>query len=171
MFKFIAILLIFTSSTIIGFYQSGQLTRRRKLLVEYRDLLQRLEAEMGYFKEPLPMILKKLQTGSNEPADLLLRQCLLQMETTKEPMDDIWKHAVKSAYENEPVKPSDLDVFMKCGAFIGQSDYQRQKGHFELLRKDLSDRIEDAAAVCSIKGPLYSKAGISVGAVLAIALL
>lgn len=171
MFKFIAILLIFSSSTMIGFYQSAQLTRRKKLLLEHRDLLQRMETEIGYFKEPLPQILMKLQRGSDEATDILLRQCLLRIDTTTDSMDQIWSNAVQSAYENEPLKPSDLEVFLKCGSFIGQSDYYGQKGHFAILREDLSGMIEDAAMSCRTKGPLYMKAGISVGAVLAIALL
>ena len=171
MFKGLAILFLFSTTTIIGFYQSGQLYRRKTLLTEFRDFLQKLETEMGYFKEPLPLILEKLHQGTNGPTDLLLRQCLLGLETAGESIKKIWRNAVKEAYENEPLNQADLAVLCKCGSFIGQSDYQGQKGHFDLLKQELERQIYDAAEKSRTKGPLYSKAGLSIGAVLSIALL
>ena len=171
MFKIFAILLGFTACTLIGCYQSAQLSRRRKLLTEYRDLLQRLETEMGYFKEPLPIIFQKLQQGGNNPAAILLRQCYLQTQKGIKPISQAWEEGITAAYAGEPLKREDFAVISKCGTFIGQGDYHSQKGHFSLLRQELERRIEDAEAACKSKGPLYRKAGISIGAVLAIALL
>lgn len=171
MFKYFAILLIFFSCTMIGFFQSSQLSRRRILLTQYRDFVQKFETEMGYFKEPLPLMLQKIHTESNEPVDILLRHCMIKLDTVKDSMEGIWKDAVVSAYENEPLKPYDLELFAKCGTFIGQSGYQGQQGHFSLLKDELSRQIEEAERQLKIKGPLYSKAGLSIGAVLAIALL
>ena len=171
MYKFIAILFIFCSCTIIGLYQSAQLARRKALLHQYRDLLQHMETEMGYFKDPLPVILQKMHKGTNQPADLLLRQCLFQMEQGSETIADIWERAIGEAYDGEPLNASDLTIMTKCGSFLGQSDYQGQKGHFALLQGELNGQIDDATANCKTKGTLYTKAGISVGAVIAIALL
>lgn len=171
MFKLSALLFIFTSCAIVGFYQASRLSRRKILLIQYRDLLQRLETEMGYFKEPLPRILEKLHSGTNEPVDLLLRQCMLEIENGTEGLEKIWTCAVRSAYEQEPLKTADYTVLNKCGSFIGQSDYQRQKGHFSLVKEEISRQINNAEEDCRTKGPLYSRAGLSVGAIVIIALL
>lgn len=171
MFKSIAILLLFSSCSIFGFYQSGLLKRRRQLLVQFRDLLQRLRTEIGYFKDPLPLLFQKIQNDTNKSTDILLRQCLLAMETGTETIENIWQSAVKSAYHDEPLESTDFDILCKCGDFIGQSDYQSQQGHFELLMEELSRQIHDAEEASKVKGGLYSKAGLSIGAVLAIALL
>lgn len=171
MFKAIAIILIFTSCTMTGCYQSMQLNRRKHLLTEFRDFVQRLHTEMGYFKEPLPVILQKLHKGTDSPIDILLRQCLILMETSNVEMRTMWDSASKSAYEGEPLKTADLAVIARCGSFIGQSDFDGQEGHFALLKEELSRQIEDADRQLKTKGALYSKAGVSIGAVLAIALL
>ena len=171
MYKWIAILLIFSCCSIIGLFQSGQLTRRKKLLLQYRDLLQKLDTEMGYFKEPLPLIFQRLQTADNEPADILLRQCLLQMRESSTSISELWSKAIESAYENEPLKTEDIAIFSKCGTFLGQSDFRSQKGHFTLLQGELEKQIREAEENIRTKGSLYSKAGFSIGAVIAIALL
>lgn len=171
MFKLITMSLLFFTSTLIGFYQSAQLSRRYKLLLQYRDFLNRLETEMGYFKAPLPQILQKLHRNDNKPIDILLRQCLVQLETSTESLEQIWGNALISAYEGEPLNKADLALFKKCSTFLGQSNYQGQKGHFALLNKELDCRIDEMHHICRTKGPLYSKAGLSIGAVLAIALL
>ena len=90
MFKAIAIILIFASCTLIGCYQSMQLNRRKTLLTEFRDFVQRLHTEMGYFKEPLPVILQKLHKDTDSPIDILLRHCLIQLETNTHEMAEIW---------------------------------------------------------------------------------
>ena len=171
MFKFIAIILLFASCTIIGFYNAYRLSMRRHLLQQYRHLVQRMETEMGYFKEPVPQLLAKLQSGTDDPADIMLRQCLIQIEKGTENIARIWTDSVKQAYENEPLKAEDLRLFERCGDFIGQSGFDSQKGHFDLLKNQLDVQIRDADNEVRIKGSLYSKAGLSAGAVLAIALL
>lgn len=171
MFKIIAMILLFSTSTLIGFYQAARLSRRYKLLLQYRDFLKRLETEMGYFKAPIPQILQKLHRDDNEPIDVLLRQCLLHLETSTASLAQIWENALIAAYEGEPINGSDLALFTKCGSFLGQSDYKGQMGHFMLLNKELDCRIEDAHHINQTKGTLYSKAGLSIGAILAIALL
>jgi len=171
MFKAIAVLLLFSSCTMAGFFQSAQLSRRKKLLMEYRDFLQRLETEMGYFKEPLPRLFQKIHQNTNNPLDILLRQCLINMEITDLSIDKIWETAIYTAYAGEPLKSSDFTTLSKCGTFIGQSSFQGQQSHFDLLLQELSVQIRNAEELCKTKGALYSKAGLSVGAVLAIALL
>ena len=171
MFKYIAIILIFTTCTLTGFYQAFQVQRRKNLLIEYRDFLQRIETEMGYFKEPLPLLFEKLHNSSNHPINLLIRYCLLQIEKSAESIAQIWEEGIYEAYNFEPLTASDLRILVKCGEFIGQSDLQGQKGHFSLLKDELSLNIADAETACRVKGPLYSKAGLSVGMVIAIAIL
>ena len=171
MFKGLAIILIFSSCTLVGMFSSSQLQRRKKLLLDFQDFLQKLETEMGYFKEPLPEMFQKFHQNSNLPLDILLRQCLWTLERTDSSVQEAWRAAIYSAYENEPLKPADLAVLCKCGDFLGQSDYLGQKGYFALLKQELSRQIQEATDFCKTKGTLYNKAGISIGAVLAIALL
>ena len=171
MFKGLSIIFLFTASTITGFYQASRLTRRKKLLIEYRDLLQRMETEIGYFKEPLPQLLTKLHTNINTSTDIFLRHCLISMEKGNETIPNIWKQALYETYQGEPLNASDLAIMGKVGSFIGQSDFQGQKGYFSLLESELATQIRDAEEICKRKGPLYSKAGLATGVILAIALL
>ena len=64
-----------------------------------------------------------------------------------------------------------LSVFYRFGSILGKSSFDAQKGHFELIERDLSRRLDDAEAENKTTGSLYRKAGLSVGAVLAVAFL
>ncbi len=171
MFKLTGLFLLFTSSTLIGIYKASELTRRKKLLVEFHHMLQKLQTEISYFKEPLPIIFQKLLTNNNEPTNILLRQCCMGHECCNQSFQEKWIESIKYAYQNEPLKQADLEIFTKCGSFIGQSDFNSQKGHFELISTQLERQVSDAEEAVRRKGGLYTKAGISFGTVLAIALL
>lgn len=174
-FKIIGIILCFISCSAIGIYQSSQIKSRKLLLIEFQDFLQQISTEMGYFKEPLQQIFQRIIQNHHNinqftPVTLLLRQCT---SPHSQPNDfySLWKSAIESAYQDEPLNSADTQIFIKCGAFLGQSDFDSQKGHFSLLQGELEKQIRDAEENIKTKGSLYGKAGVSIGAVIAIALL
>lgn len=182
LFKFTGIILSFVTCTLVGFYQASQIKRRRELLVEFQELMQHISTEMGYFKEPLPIIFQQIQQRQasmhqNSPTAILLRQCCLPSDLTTQHVQNhdnfcsLWKGAIEETYKDEPLNVDDILIMTKCGSFLGQSDFESQKGHFALLQGELEKQIREAEENIKTKGSLYSKAGISVGAVIAIALI
>ncbi len=173
--KITGIIFSFISCSVIGIYQASQIKRRRILLIEFQDFLQHVSTEIGYFKEPLQQIFYRIlqtQQSSNQitPVTLLLRQCTSPHRQTKD-FYSLWQSAVKTAYQDEPINEADMQIFIKCGSFLGQSDYESQRGHFALFQRELEKQIREAEENIKTKGSLYGKAGVSIGAVIAIALL
>lgn len=171
MFKLIGLMLLFCTTSMWGICKTSQFYRRKRLLNEFQEMAQTIHTEMGYFKEPLPEIFKKLATAHDRPTDFLLKQCLINHEMHHEDFSKIWETAVKNVYTGEPLNARDMRVLCHFGSFIGQSGFDSQKGHFALFNEELAKQIHDAEENIRKKGSLYTKAGISIGAVLAIALL
>lgn len=173
MFKLIGITFSFAACAMLGFYKAHEVRQRKILLIEFEDLILHIYTEIGYFKDPLPVIFERLMSNKNTLTDQLLRQCYLNYQSTAFPQNfaDIWTDAIKTTYKHEPLKSDDIAIFLKCGSFLGQSDFESQKGHFALLRGQLETQIHDADTEIKTKGAVYSKAGISIGAVIAIALI
>jgi len=171
MFKLAGIFLAFAASSIIGFYKAYEMKRRRNLLLDFQNLMIHFSTEMGYFKEPLPLIFERIMDNNDNPANLLLRQCFLRYQQEQCPMEEIWKYAVDSVYEKEPLKTEDIQIINRYGSFLGQSDSLNQQKHFTYLQNQLEKQIREAEEDVKTKGALYSKAGVSVGAVIAIAFI
>lgn len=64
-----------------------------------------------------------------------------------------------------------MELMKKCGDFLGQSDFAGQQDHFLLLNHQLDRQIEQASQAADTKGKMYSRLGLSAGAVLAIVLI
>ena len=173
MVKLIGIILIFTGCSAIGFLKAFDFRKRRVLLVDFKDLLLRISTEIGYFKEPLPLIFQKLSRGLPEETEtaLLLRNCLTAYQTEAIEFDRIWKNGVEFVYEKLPLTGEDIEIMKKCGDFLGQSDFSRQQEYFRLINLQLDRQIEEAIRVIDSRGKLYSRMGISVGMMIAIVLI
>lgn len=173
MFKWVSIILIFTTSASFGFYKSYEIRQRKEILSDFQDMMERMVTEIAYFKSPLPVIISQMISSENRLSNQLLRNCYGQYAYSEQRKDflEIWKTAVDETYQMQPVKTDDLSVFYRFGSILGQSSYDAQKGHFELIEKELSRRLDDAEAEYKTTGNLYRKAGVSVGAVLAVAFL
>lgn len=171
MFKLCSMILIFSSCTLFGFYKAAEYKQRKLLLIEFQDFMLKFFNEIKYFREPLPVILQRMITEDNSMINIMLRELYLNYQKQQRSFSDLWKDAVYHTYENVPLKSDDLLIFSKCGHFLGQTDFDSQKGHFELFQRQIEAQINEAEKTLKTKGSLYGKAGISVGAVLAIALI
>ena len=159
----------------MGFYKAYEIKRRKQLLVEFQDLILQIVTEISYFKVPLPLIFQRIQPRDNALTSILMRQIQLIFITEKNkenlPFSLLWEQAIYQTYKEEPLKKEDLQLMAKCGSFLGQSDYKNQQQQLDLFLSQLNQAIEDADQLIKTKGALYRKAGMSVGAVLAIAFL
>lgn len=174
MIKLAGILLAFTACTATGFLKAAEIRTRRKLLLDFRELLLRIATEISYFKEPLPQIFSRLTADGAErekgETDLLLRSFLTAYQCGDADMGQMWRNAVDSAYEGSPLCREDLAVMKKCGEFLGRSDFSRQEEHFRLLESQMDRQLAEAEENIRTKGRMYSRLGLSAGLVIAVAL-
>lgn len=171
MYKTVGLLLAFAALTTLGFFKSEEFRQRKILLNEFYDVILRISTEIGYFKEPLPVILEKLSGVDNGKTSLMLRLTLSSYLDKQQAMGECWKEAVEEVYFKEPITAEDLQIMKKCGDFLGQSDYESQKKYFSYVLDKLERQIEEADEFFKTKGKMYSKLGISAGLVLAVVLI
>ena len=140
-------------------------------MTDFKSLLLQLSTEMSYFKEPLPQIFQRIAEMDNREINILLRECLSGYHQELFNITDIWKEAVDHVYEDTALTKDDLHILKKCGDFLGQSDFNHQKSHFDLLNMEVDRQLNDANEAIKTKGKMYSKMGVSIGLVIAIVLI
>ena len=171
MFRVTGIILAFLASSLIGFMKSNEIKKRKSLLEDFRELTELISTRIGYFKEPLPVVFYGLLSETEGEIRSLLENCLMSYEMGQKDINTVWNTAVETVYGNEPLSDDDLRVLSKCGQFLGQSDYDNQIKHFSLLNRQLDKQIEDSIEQIRTKGKMYSRMGVSLGALIAIALI
>lgn len=170
MIKLLGLFFAFAACTTIGLYKASEIKNRRTLLIDFKELLVHISTEMSYFKEPLPQIFERLvgDATDNKERTILLRECLSAYSLENLNIAEIWKSAVRHIYCDSSLTEDDVKIMMKCGDFLGQSDFTRQQEHFSLLNTQLDRQIEEADEFIRTKGRMYGKMGVSVGIVIAI---
>lgn len=171
MVKAAGLVFLFIGSSLIGFMKSAEIKKRKDLLEDYKELILQISTRIGYFKEPIPVIFREIADQREGQTEQLLKCWLLYYEISQERIDEMWNKAVKDVYESEPLSFTDKQVLMKCGSFLGQSDYENQKKHFDMLNHQLDTQINDADEDIRTKGRMYSKMGVCMGALIAITLI
>lgn len=171
MYRITGIILAFLASSLIGIMKSNEIKRRKRVLDDFKELMVLISTKIGYFKEPLPVIFKNLLPETDSERKRLLEHCLMGFEMGEQDIGVIWVNAVENAYDSVPLTVEDRRVLSGCGQFLGQSDYESQKKHFSLLNQQLDRQIDDAAHQVITKGKMYSKIGVSLGALIAVALI
>ncbi len=171
MYKLIGLVLIFTASSAFGIYKAEELKRRLKLLKDLQQMLMRLSGEIGYFKEPLPEIFRRIADDDNQVSSMFLKNCHLEYQQCSNSLKDVWSKSIQDYFCDEPLTAEDLRLLRLMGDIMGQSDYATQEKQFKMLQEQIKFQISDAEEAVRTKGRLYSKAGMSVGAVIAVALI
>lgn len=181
MVKLVALVLLVIACTALGIVKAITLKDRVTFLQEWRDLNTRLATEISYFKEPLPEIFAKLCkenccyasidfSGHRNPCNVL-SFCLERHLRKGKPLLSGWSEAIDTLYSDKTLTADDKALLKKIGDFLGQSNWERQQEHFNILNAQLDKHISDAEKIAQSKGGMYRKMGISVGVVVAVVLI
>ena len=171
MVKLMGILLAVIGCSAAGLMKASNLKERKRLLLDFKNLLLHISTEISYFKEPLPQIFRRLAAETEGESAELLRNCLTSYLTCESSMNCNWKKAANIVYKETALTEEDLAIVKKCGDFLGQSDYKGQQNHFELLHNRLDGQIAEAAEEIRTKGKMYSRLGMSAGCIIAVVMM
>lgn len=171
MVKLTGILLAVIGCSAAGLMKTSSLKERKRLLLDFKNLLLHISTEISYFKEPLPQIFRRLAAEREGESAEFLRNCLTSYLTCESSMNCNWKNAADIVYKETALTVEDLAVVKRCGDFLGQSDYKGQQHHFDLLHSRLDEQIEEAAEEIRTKGKMYSRLGISAGCIIAVVMM
>lgn len=171
MFKLMGIGMIFCACSAAGFLKAGEVRDRKRLLIDFKDMLHHISTEIDYFKAPLPQVFERLSAGDDRESRLLLRCCCLSYRKENQNLQVMWSAAADEIYKGTALTDEDISIIKRCGEFLGQSDFKGQQNHFSLWQQRLDRQIAEAEEAARTKGAMYGKMGVSMGAVLAVCLL
>ena len=168
MLKFVGLIGIVLSLGLVGIMKYEQLKTRVNLLEDFLQMILELKGQIGYFKEPLPLIFARAEKKGDSKAFKLLGSVESKLNQKDDEIAKIWPLAVSEIYNDMPLQKEDFDTIKYLGTFIGQTDYDNHIFHFSYLEEKLANQIADGKNSLKTKGPMYRKIGFFLGAILAI---
>ncbi len=170
MFKGILCLIIIFACGGLGLLKAQTYGQRLNELNDLKDMINMLQTEMSYRKDPLPAVFARIAAYKDSRAMDLLRECSRAMKESLD-LKECWETAVCSAYKGSCLKEEDLIIMKDLGMQLGKSDIQGQAAMFSLTGAKLETQIEKAAKEKDTKGRMYRGLGFSIGIVIAVILI
>ncbi|WEG14308.1 stage III sporulation protein SpoIIIAB [Pullulanibacillus sp. KACC 23026] len=143
--KIIGIILIVSTTTLIGFALAKRYRERPRQLRQLVTALQSLESEIMFGLTPVfeaaSHLVEQLPSPSNRFfADLLV---LLDKRDGRA-LTDIWSETTESFWTQTALKQAEKEIWKQFGQTLGQSDRENQKKHIRLAISHLEREEEEA---------------------------
>ena len=171
MLKIMGIIGLVISCGLFGVSRSTNIKIRIELLEEYYEMIMQLKGQINYFKEPLPELFMKLAQNGSSKAHIFLKVLSDEINEKGFYRRDFWAKKLTCIYQDTVLTNEDIEIMIYLGDFIGQTDYNNQIQHFSYMEEKLKNQIEKAKSKYKEKGPMYSKIGFFLGAIIGILLI
>lgn len=169
MLKMIAIIIIFLSSTYIGFYYGESFKKRSKQLNSILKSVMFLNNEVMYSNTPLPEALKYISLKVDKPISSIL-------SSTASRLEDGESTSVYDAFKDEYLKfGQDLNLNHEDRGIIkdflkglGESGVYGQDKLFNLTIENMKINCKAAEELAKKNSKMYRAIGVCVGAMISI---
>lgn len=166
-----AVLILF-ASTMFGFHQSLQLSRRPKQIRELIQALQRLETEIVYGFTPLSEALQ----SAGRPFSLVINSIFYEAAANLESeqgksAEECWLQAMEAVWADTAMKSGEREVMDRLGCSLGVSDRDDQQKHIKLAISHLQAEEQKADAAQQRYAGMWKSLGLLAGALIVIILV
>ncbi|WP_438448801.1 stage III sporulation protein SpoIIIAB [Gorillibacterium sp. sgz5001074] len=145
MLKLIGAVFILFAGTMLGFYQSLQLSARQRQIRQTVQALQRLETEILYGYTPLPEALAGVAASLNGPVSVLFAKVAEELEKGEADTAAAgWRRSVEAIWSHTAMKRNERETLLALGSVLGRSDRTDQAKHLRLAAGVL--QAEETAA-------------------------
>lgn len=159
-------------SSLAGFLKASSYSQRVRLLARLETNLKYLETEMGYRKEPLPGLLKKIGEHSGDTAgDFFIRTAELLLQRESLSLRDAWCKSIEETLPEDILTEEDRMILSELGYELGGTDMESQSAMFAHCFSGLSSQLEGAKSERRLKGRMYRGLGVSLGVLAAVLFL
>jgi len=169
MIKLIGALCIVFAGTMLGMYQSLQLSARPRQIRQSIQCLQRLETEIVYGVTPLPQALHAVAGAASGPLRSLFEAAsrgLMGKEAAS--MREAWEEAMASNWSHTSMKQAEKEIFLQLGTLLGISDREDQMKHLKLAVRQLQGEELAAAEEQKRYGGMWRSLGLLSGVLIVI---
>lgn len=170
MLKIVGICMVMAGSIGSGWYLSGKVLRRIRLLEEWESLLQLLYGEVDYAGRDLPELIHRMIEQSRESRDFWIGIDRQLNQWNVDRIAVIWQRELQKK-EWQILQEPEQRILEELGEVIGQTDRQTQLHAIQLYQQRLGDVLKRARDSYQGQARVYHVAGITVGSFLVILLL
>lgn len=170
MLKIIGCILILISSYCLGVFKAQTYKVRTAELESILELLNLLELEITYKKEPLMKTFHKVANCKDCWFSTVLEHCSEEM-VQQNPMMDAWQNAIAMHQRETPLEQQDIEILQDLALSLGKSDIQSQRRMLEPARIRLNERLAQAKELERRQGRMYRGLGLSAGVVIVIMII
>ena len=114
--KFTILLLIFASSTSIGYLISKKYVNRVIELKQFRNTINILENKIKFTYEPIPEIFKQISNNSEENISKIFQKASEYI--IKENTKDAWNRAIEDEENNLSLNTEDINIIKNMGNML-----------------------------------------------------
>jgi stage III sporulation protein AB len=173
MLKYGGIALILTAGGLLGWLKGREYSDYTALLHGLATALEVLETEVRYKQNPLVQAFAATGRGVAEQraAGLFLRAAAYLREQPQTLPDEGWEQGIAAIHRYIPRGEPLVQQLQSFGRALGRTDLATQETLFALLRRQVGQCLERAAARQEKEGRLWQYLGVSGSIILIIMLL
>lgn len=172
MLKVLGAMLIIFATTMYGFHQSLQLSRRPKQIRELIQALQRLETEIVYGYTPLSEALQSAGRPFSPEVAAFFQEVAKQLDSDQgKTAEECWSRALEATWGNTAMKSGEREVLERLGSSLGVSDRDDQQKHIKLSISHLQAEEQKANTAQQKYGGMWKSLGLLAGALIVIILV
>jgi len=169
MIKLIGAVCILFAGTMLGFYQSLQISSRPRQIRQTIQALQRLETEISYGYNPLPDALFTVAGTTAGPVGSLFAEAASGLKDGgTDSVRESWSNAVERCWGSTAMKRTEREAFLQLGSVLGISGREDQAKHLRLAASILQAEEEAAAEDNRRFGKMWRSLGMLAGALIVI---
>lgn len=143
--KWIGIVLVLTTTTLIGFGYAKKYRERPRQLSQLINALQSLEAEIMYGLSPIKEVADHLSHQLAAPIRYFFITLIKGLnEKDGRSLSVIWNEAVESYWPRTALKATEKEIWKQFGQTLGQTDRDNQKKFIKLAISQLEHEEKEA---------------------------
>ncbi|WP_430785334.1 stage III sporulation protein SpoIIIAB [Virgibacillus flavescens] len=157
--EWIGALLFIGTTTWIGFEIGNRFQERPRIIRQFKNALQILEAEILYSQLTLRDAFANIASQMPKPTKLFFQNMTSQLDENTTDLYSIWSHHVEEFSKQFAIGKNEKEILNQFGRTLGQHDFTQQQKHIQLAAHHLDRELEEAR----INELKYSKMAKSLG--------
>lgn len=167
--KFILLLGIFCTSTIIGIVISKRYSNRVLILKELKKALNIFEIKISYSLETIPDIFSDISIKMGGVVGKIFSDTVKNMNTKNIVAGEAWEKSID--LNCAELKEEDINSLKTLGKLLGSTDIEGQINQIRLVTEFINNQINDAEKEKNSNAKMYRKLGAILGLIIVIALI
>ena len=154
----------------LGFLKGQRLRKRIRILERIVRLLDNMERELEFGREPLPEVFKKLSEKNTGELKAFLEHAAVQMQQGKDNIAAVFAENVRTYLSEGDLFAEDLQRLYALGSELGYPDRQLQIHTVAVYRQEIKELLDELKKQYPQSCRLFRTLGMAAGILLAVLL-